>query len=329
MKDKITVIGGAGFVGTNFCRELKRQQREFEILDLTPSVEFRQHSKLADVRDIESLRQSITGEIVINLAAVHRDDITDPMQYHTTNVLGAKNIVDICTEKNISKIIFTSSVAVYGFANPETDETGDINPFNNYGKTKHEAELIFRRWHEEKDGHLIIVRPTVIFGEGNRGNVYNLFNQIYSGRFLMIGSGNNKKSMAYVGNVAAFLVACVDVDQHFGIFNYVDTPDFSMNDLVLLTRKALLNKNNIGVRLPVWLGTFAGTLADSVSSFTNIKFPVSNIRVKKFISNSQFKSAKSELLGFEPPYTIFEGISRTLEHDFLKPKLDSQVFYTE
>ena len=42
----------------------------------------------------------------------------------------------------------------------------------------------------------------------------------------MIGSGNNKKSMAYVGNVAVFLVACIDADQHFGIFNYVDTRFF-------------------------------------------------------------------------------------------------------
>ena len=114
MRDKITVIGGAGFVGTNLCRLLKRQQREFEILDLTPSQEFPQQSKVADVRDVESLRESITGQIVINLAAVHRDDITDPMQYHATNVLGAKNIVNVCTEKHISKIIFTSSVAFMG-----------------------------------------------------------------------------------------------------------------------------------------------------------------------------------------------------------------------
>ena len=51
---------------------------------------------------------------------------------------------------------------------------------------------------------LIIVRPTVIFGEGNRGNVYNLFKQIASNKFLMVGDGNNKKSLAYIGNVVAF-----------------------------------------------------------------------------------------------------------------------------
>ena len=52
---------------------------------------------------------------------------------------------------------------------------------------------------------LVIIRPTVIFGEGNRGNVYNLFRQIADRRFLMFGDGENKKSMAYVGNVAEFI----------------------------------------------------------------------------------------------------------------------------
>ena len=52
---------------------------------------------------------------------------------------------------------------------------------------------------------MTIIRPTVIFGEKNRGNVYNLLKQIASGKFLMIGKGQNRKSMAYVGNVVAFI----------------------------------------------------------------------------------------------------------------------------
>ena len=53
---------------------------------------------------------------------------------------------------------------------------------------------------------LVVVRPTVVFGEGNRGNVYQLIHQIISGRFVMVGSGKNRKSIAYVGNLSAFLV---------------------------------------------------------------------------------------------------------------------------
>ena len=48
----------------------------------------------------------------------------------------------------------------------------------------------------------------------------------------MIGNGENKKSMAYIGNIVAFLEACISSNQKSGIFNYVDTPDLTMNDLV-------------------------------------------------------------------------------------------------
>ena len=70
-------------------------------------------------------------------------------------------------EKGVSKLIFTSSVAVYGHAPKAVDEYGIINPFNEYSKAKFEAEEIYRSWLESHKGNqLIIVRPTVIFGEG-------------------------------------------------------------------------------------------------------------------------------------------------------------------
>ena len=65
----------------------------------------------------------------------------------------------------------------------------------------------------------------MIFGEGNRGNVFNLLNQIASSKFLMIGRGENKKSMAYIENIVAFLETCILTDQKYGVYNYVDTPD--------------------------------------------------------------------------------------------------------
>lgn len=79
---------------------------------------------------------------------------------------------------------------------------------------------------------MTIIRPTVVFGEGNRGNVYNLFRQIASGRFVMIGSGNNMKSMAYVENIAARLEHALDQQSTYQVSNYVDKPDFTMNQLV-------------------------------------------------------------------------------------------------
>ncbi len=148
---KITVIGGSGFVGTNLCQTLADRQIPFEIIDIKQSQRFPEKCKIGDVRDLQSLREAITGDVVVNLAAVHRDDIRDKSEYVRTNVDGADNVAKVCFEKNIRKIVFTSSVAVYGFAEPGTDESGAINPFNEYGKTKYEAEEKLRAWHSSGD----------------------------------------------------------------------------------------------------------------------------------------------------------------------------------
>ena len=329
MAKKITVLGGSGFVGTNLCRQLHLKQQDFEIIDLKMSNQFPEKCKIADVRDIESLREAITGDVVVNLAAVHRDDVRDKNEYQRTNVDGAENVAEVCQEKCIEKIIFTSSVAVYGFAEPGTDESGVINPFNEYGRSKFEAEEKLRKWQLKGDNSLIIVRPTVIFGEGNRGNVFNLLNQIASGKFLMVGKGDNKKSMAYIGNVVAFLETCVATDQKYGVYNYVDTPDLSMNELVSQVRAKLKDKTGVGLRLPYWLGLILGYTADIVAKISGKNLPVSSIRVKKFTSSTEFKSAKSSLENFKAPFPLSLGVERTLQSEFISPNTDREIFYTE
>jgi nucleoside-diphosphate-sugar epimerase len=329
MEKKITVIGGSGFVGTNLCKFLESIELPFEIIDLKMSNQYPMHCKIADVRNLDVLRQKITGDIIIDLAAIHRDDVVDQSEYYKTNVEGAKNIATVCNEKNISKIIFVSSVAVYGFAPNQTDEYGEINPFNKYGETKYQAEEMYRTLFLNENTSLTIIRPTVIFGEGNRGNVYNLFNQIALGRFIMIGSGKNKKSMAYIHNVIAFIYECIMSNENYMIFNYVDTPDMDMNTLVKSVRNTLLKKSNIGLRIPYHFGLLLGFLADKIAKVLNKKLPLSAIRVKKFCSSSEFKSSKNKLNNFTPPHTLSEGIQKTLIKEFVDPDETREIFYTE
>jgi GlcNAc-P-P-Und epimerase len=329
MAKKITVIGGSGFVGTNLCRQLAIKQQDFEIIDLKMSNQFPEKCKIADVRDAETLRNAITGDVVVNLAAVHRDDVRDKAEYQRTNVDGTENVALVCEEKCIDKIVFTSTVAVYGFAEPGTDENGAINPFNEYGRTKFEAEEKLRTWQVGGDNALIIVRPTVIFGEGNRGNVFNLLNQIAAGKFLMVGRGSNKKSMAYIGNVVAFLETCIATDQKYGVYNYVDTPDLTMNELVSQVRAKLKGKTGVGPRLPYWLGLVLGYTADLVAKLSGKNLPVSSIRVKKFASSTEFKTAKAGLENFQAPFSLSDGVHRTLQSEFISPDPTREIFFTE
>ena len=79
---------------------------------------------------------------------------------------------------------------MYGFCPPDTDENGVTNPFNDYGRSKLEGETVLEAWYAEAPvtRNVTILRPTVVFGEGNRGNVYNLLNliarQIWESKFF-------------------------------------------------------------------------------------------------------------------------------------------------
>ena len=327
----ICLLGGSGFIGTRLARRLRNEDVDFYIADKSQSGTYPELSSVVDVRAVDDLRRVLKeGDILINLAAEHRDDVRPRSLYDEVNVKGAENLCVVAREKNIQHIIFTSSVAVYGFAPANTGENGEINYFNDYGRTKWEAEKVFRAWQQEEPEKrtLVVVRPTVVFGEQNRGNVFNLLRQIASGKFLMIGKGINKKSMAYVENVAAFLEHSLKFPPGIHTYNYIDKPDFDMNTLVGVVRQALGKSGGIATRIPYGVGYLMGLGCDLVANITGKSLPISSIRVKKFCATTQFNTAISQT-GFVPPVSLEDGLKRTVTHEFLEDHSKKPVFYTE
>jgi len=327
----IVVVGGSGFIGTRLCHRINSSlSADFEIIDKDPSRSFPHRAKQVNICQLDHLQLSIkNASAIVNLAAEHRDDVRPISLYDRVNVHGAKNICQIAREKNINKIIFTSSVAVYGFAEPGTNEMGKISPFNDYGRTKWEAEQVYLSWQaEDPIRTLVIIRPTVVFGERNRGNVFNLLKQIASGKFAMIGDGLNRKSMAYVENVAAFIEYSLGFGPGAHIYNYIDKPDFSMNALVSRVHKLLGRSTKVGLRVPFSIGLLVGMGFDLIAKLTNKKFSISAIRVKKFCANSVYESAV-ESTGFIPPVPLMEAIERTVRYEFIESHRAEQVFYSE
>ena len=328
----IDVVGGSGFIGTRLCDRFKSNTNiTFKIIDKVLSNSHPNQSAIGDIRNPNDLLQHLTEEsVLINLAAEHRDDVSPTSLYDEVNVNGAKNICFAARKKNIQTIIFTSTVAVYGFAPIDTDELGIISPFNDYGRTKYLAENVFREWYDEdrENRKLVIIRPTVVFGERNRGNVYNLLNQIASGKFVMIGDGLNRKSMAYVENVCAFIEFTVGFKAGIYTYNFIDKPDFTMNELVGNVRNILGTSNKRLIRLPYKLGYIIGKMFDILALLLRKKLTISSIRVKKFCSNSVFNTSISST-GFISPVSIEDALKKTVTYDFLESHSRSDVFYTE
>ena len=331
MTVKINLIGGSGFIGTRLCHRFVRSKKSFKILDKVLSKKFPSDTVLSDVRDLEFLRKSVSSNsILINLAAEHRDDVRPLSLYEDVNVGGARNLSIVAREKNINTIVFTSTVAVYGFAPIGTDESGGINPFNDYGQTKYDAEQVFQEWQAEapKERTLVIIRPTVVFGEQNRGNVFNLFRQIASGRFVMVGKGENRKSMAYVENIAAFIEYSMTFKPGVHIYNYIDKPDFTMNHLVRTVKYILGQPEKIRLRLPYALGYFIGKVFDFIALVSRKRLSISSIRVKKFCANSVYNTSLEET-GFVAPIPLEKALEKTIRHEFIEDNSLEDVFYSE
>ena len=220
----IKIIGGSGFIGSR----LKSILNNYVILD--KSIENNTSNNFyCDITVPSSIEGMINkNDTVILLAAEHKDNVKPISKYYETNVIGTKNILNEMDKVGCKRLIFTSSVAIYGLNKNNPSENYKADPFNHYGKSKYQAENIIMEWYnvEPNSKFVTIIRPSVVFGEGNRGNVYNLLRQIYIGKFILIGNGKNKKSMAYVGNLVDFIKFKInDPLGNFEIYNYTDYPD--------------------------------------------------------------------------------------------------------
>lgn len=313
---KVFITGGSGFIGTNLIGDL-RQSNEIVNYDKAPSESFPELTVVGDVRDPEELTKAMQGvDVIVNLAAEHADDVSPVDLYYDVNVQGARNLVEAAVANDVKTIVFTSSVAVYGLNVGVPTETSPITPFNDYGKSKYEAEVVLRKWCEQDGSRtLVIIRPCVIFGENNRGNVYNLLQQIHSGRFIMVGSGSNRKSMGYVRNLSKLLRESLQMEPGIHIFNFADKPDVTTAELVEIARSAF-GATNAVPKLPYFVGLLGGYSFDVLAKITGRKFPISSIRVRKFCADTEVSADKLRAKPFQPEFTIEEGLRRMIAHEF-------------
>ena len=314
----IAITGGAGFIGTALTRALITAGHVVRILDIKPSQAFPAHSRIVDVRDRAAMIGALEGvDVIYHLAAEHRDDVTPTSLYYDVNVGGAENVVAAAKVHGIGQIIFTSSVALYGLGKGASREDDAPDPFNDYGASKWQSEQVFNAWAEQDAGRsLITARLVATFGPGNRGNIYNLMAQIAGGRFMMVGRGTNRKSIAYVENVVAFLQHCLSMRGRH-VYNYADSPDLTMQEMVTLVRSAM-DLPPPRLRLPYALGLAGGYVFDTAAALTGKKFPVSAVRIRKFCADTMVNAEAARATGFTAPYTLEQGLRQMMDAEFIK-----------
>ena len=303
------LIGGAGFISGHLRKELKG---ELLIIDKNRPLllENNEHFIESDIRvGLNGLdKYEVSSSAVIHhLAAVHFDFQKD---FFATNVQGTLHVIDAFA--HCRKWIFYSSVATYGDSTLVRDESSSQQPTNEYGKSKLLMEqAIFDKIRSESlKGQIVIVRPGVVYGEWNFGNVFNLM--WLSSRYFPIGlSSNPVKSMAYVKNLVSSTLFALEKAKGGTplVYNYVDYDQLGTKDLLRLIGKANGSK-------PLYI-PFRFVLG--VSHLLNLPFKLigkdflaSPMRVKKFAQPTHFKADKIRELGFVQPVKPEEAVKRTI-----------------
>ena len=139
----ILVTGSSGFIATYFFNKLSSKNKFFGI-DLRNS---KNTKFLQDVRnEIKSSEFPKKIDLIINLAAIHREPGHNDHEYFETNILGAETITELAEKVKCNRIIFTSSISPYGIENKLKDENTIPCPKTPYGSSKLAAEKIHIAW---------------------------------------------------------------------------------------------------------------------------------------------------------------------------------------
>src|SRR6056297_2677411 len=245
---KVAVIfGGAGYIGRNMLSVFLKENifSKYIICDIRPLHGFENNPDISyyavDVRksiDIIIEELDPVNSWIFNFAAIHREPGHEYKEYFDTNIPGAENVNDFARKTEIKNLFFTSSIAPYGKSLNKRSEDSTLYPETAYGISKALAEKIHQQWLlEDKSRRLIIVRPSVIFGPKDPGNVYRMVKALKKGTFILPNGGKVIKAYGYVYGLIDSIIFTMNKTKSLIIYNYAENPLVPLNEMVGIVKK--------------------------------------------------------------------------------------------
>ncbi|MDZ4849278.1 MAG: NAD(P)-dependent oxidoreductase [Pirellulaceae bacterium] len=280
------IFGGTGYIGRSVAMRLQATQRfqRIWLVDLHPpavpmpdGISFIRH----DAREpISAKSLGIEGAVdwILNFAAVHRERGHHASEYFRTNIPSTRHIASYADSIGCQNIFFTSSIAVYGPTSQATDENSPLEPTTPYGVSKLCCELILEAWKADaKSKRLVVVRPGVIYGHGDPGNIGRLIQAIKRGRFAFPGRRDIRKSYGYIEGLIDSIEFMLDRPDPHLIYNYVEKETLPLSE-VAKTIAELVNVSEPKFSIPIG---FLASTASAIQLMTAGKSPIHPVRVRK------------------------------------------------
>ena len=300
----ILINGYNGFIGSNLTKALKGNN--LTGVDLFKGNSVNVHFDWSDLNNIKDI------DCTIHLAGKAHDtkNTSVEKEYFDTNVELTQKIFDLFLASSATKFIFFSSVKAVADSVSGSFLTEDAlpNPQTPYGKSKLEAERYILDQPLPPGKKIYILRPCMIHGPGNKGNLSLLYKLASKGLPWPLGAYGNSRSFTSIGNLLFVIQSLISMDIETGVYQMADDETLSTNALIRLMADSLNRKAHIWNISPGLIRLMAD-FGDVVG------LPLNSERLKKLtesyvVSNLKLKKA----LGIEKmPYTAGEGMRRTFD----------------
>lgn len=297
---KILILGAGGFVGSHLQKYLKNKGEDVVT---------------ASMRDVDWLRNIPSGiqTIIHCVGKAHELGAKSPEgEYHRVNVGLAQQSFQYFVDSQAEKFIFLSSVAAVEEKKVDgmLTETHIPHPTTIYGRTKLEAEKWLLAQKIPAGKKIIILRPALIYGEGDKGNLQLFYSLISKGIPYPLGAFHNQRSFLSIDNLSWVIDAIVQRQNiASGIYNIVDDEPISTEDLVKIIAGVLGQKPKIWKVSPALIKGVA-RIGDVVG-----KLPLNSLRLAKLTSDYivSNQKIKSELAIEKLPVKVKDGIAATIK----------------
>lgn len=305
------LFGGSGYIGTKLA-EFLLQNKVFStiyISDIKDTILKENENIIFNRTDV---RNPISTSIlkhpvqwIFNLAAIHREPGHESKEYFETNIKGAENITLFAKKIGCNHIFFTSSISPYGPTLVRTDESFLPQPNTPYGVSKLNAEYIHKIWAEKSElNRLIIVRPGVIYGPDDPGNILRMIKAVQKGYFFLPVSPTIKKSYGYVFGLCESIVFMMQKSDKIITYNYVEKETLSLGEIIQTINKNLGTSTKI-IRIPLVLLKIVAFILHKIKPNLNGIHPE---RVKKVARPTHIYPKKLIELDFEFKYDFEKSL---------------------
>jgi nucleoside-diphosphate-sugar epimerase len=278
----IIVTGANGFVGGTVTRQLVTGHRNCAGLVRAERVSEPAGAPMRTLTawTADALAPALRGfEAVIHSASVVHRPGAPLDEYERFNREGTRSLVDACHQAGVRRLVFLSSIKVYGEEPPGTiDESTPVAPDPGYAATKLDAERIVLEAAKSHGVSGIVLRLCPVFGRGDKGNVRTVIQAIDRRRFFVPGDGNTRKSLVHVDAVARAAITAADRDDE-GVFVVADPVAPTMRELADAIARALGRPRPRSLPVPAMYA--AATMAEWAGKLLRRRPPATRALVRK------------------------------------------------